>query len=211
MQAFVDVAEVDRGIALRKKDWKLVNKVPVRALSARICSVPLSRQMFTTDIEVTAEQVKLLTFCCNESVISMLHDEIKSHDAALDCEYLVLPPIAVIRLPDQVVKWLRADVVQNTVSTVRCCSHVLVRDCPLEEVFVELAAILTDKRQKLPPDEVATVERGETEKRGFSFRVTGGFKARDAFVVRHGSYIEIRPAMISGSSSAGLLGALSGE
>jgi hypothetical protein len=113
--------------------------------------------MLDINTESAAKQIKLLAFRRSELARTMLQDEIKGHHAALDCKYLVLPSIAIVRLTDEVIQWLRTDMVKDTVSAVRCRSHMVVPERSFEEVLVKLTAVLADEKRKLPPDEVATV------------------------------------------------------
>ncbi len=79
-----------------------------------------------------------------------------------------------------------------------------------KKVLIQLPTALADVHKKLPPDEVPAMERSRYQKRCFALCVAGSNETADPLFVCHRFQIEIRPAMISGSSSAALLGALSG-
>ena len=140
----------------------------------------------------------------------MLQDKIECHHPALDCEYLMLPTIAVVRLADELVQLFGSEVINDAIGTVLRCAQVAISQSPSKEVLIQLAATLADVHKKLPPNEVPAVEGGRHQKRCLALRVTGRDETADTFFVCHRFQIEIRPAMISGSSSAALLGALSG-
>ena len=122
----------------------------------------------------------------------------------------MLPPIAIVRFTDQVVQGFRADVVEHAIRTVRSGANVLLRNRFPQEVFVQLPAVSAYVHQKLAPDEITAVESCRDQEPGLALCVPGSNEVTNSFFVCHRFQIEISPATISGSSSAGLLGALLG-
>ena len=74
----------------------------------------------------------------------MLQDEIERHHPALDCEYLMLPPIAVVCLANEVVQRFGSEMIKHAIGTVLRCAHVAIGQSPSKEVLIQLTATLAD-------------------------------------------------------------------
>jgi hypothetical protein len=145
--------------------------------------MPVSNQA-GADAPKSYKEIALADFGFEIVVLAIFEDVIERHEAKANLGIAFPAPVLRFRISNQPVDRLRKQVVDEPSLTVVNNLNVAVHAGFFDEVLGQVTFLALDKIVELAAEEIAGVDRGQIEERGFAFRVAEGFQSKN-WINRH--------------------------